>query len=275
MARSVAWAITYLTLRTVLNSLRRLLASPLRALLALAIVGYLAYDEAGELLESSPDPETAQFLLGGLSAQEQVQGLVAIAVLIHGWFLVFRMAPAALDATRSVIQASDVDYLFATPLPSLRLFWGLALVRAAAGALSLLLPMAVYGLLVVEGAARETHLMRAPAGVALALLAYPLLCLVVYGAGLLWGVWRADLPATHRHSAWRSGTPLLGRRRFRRSSPRSACTGASSTRCAAPQSARRRPSPCARRRRCWRCPLRCPLRACNLRYIIIASRRLL
>jgi len=106
----------------VLNSLRRLLASPLRALLALAIVGYLAYDEAGELLESSPDPETAQLLLGGLSAQEQVQGLVAIAVLIHGWFLVFRMAPAALDATRSVIQASDVDYLFATPLPSLRLF---------------------------------------------------------------------------------------------------------------------------------------------------------
>lgn len=92
MARSVAWAITYLTLRTVLNGLRRLLASPLRALLALAIVGYLAYDEVGELLESSPDPETAQLLLGGLSAQEQVQGLVAIAVLLHGWFLVFRIA---------------------------------------------------------------------------------------------------------------------------------------------------------------------------------------
>jgi hypothetical protein len=124
VARSVAWAITYLTLRTVLNSLRRLLASPLRALLALAIVGYLAYDEVSELLESSPDPETAQLLLGGLSAQEQVQGLVAIAVLIHGWFLVFRMAPAALDATRSLVLASDVDYLFATPLPSLRLFWG-------------------------------------------------------------------------------------------------------------------------------------------------------
>lgn len=176
MARSVAWAITYLTLRTVLNGLRRLLTRPLRALLALAIVGYLAYDEAGELLESSPDPETAQLLLGGLSAQEQVQGLVAIAVLIHGWFLVFRMAPAALDATRSLVLASDVDYLFATPLPSLRLFWGLALARAAAGALSLLLPMAVYGLLVVEGAARETHLISAPAGVALVLLAYPLLC---------------------------------------------------------------------------------------------------
>jgi len=198
VARSVAWAITYLTLRTVLNSLRRLLASPLRALLALAIVGYLAYDEAGELLESSPDPETAQLLLGGLSAQEQVQGLVAIAVLIHGWFLVFRMAPAALDATRSVIQASDVDYLFATPLPSLRLFWGLALARAAAGALSLLVPMAVYGLLVVEGAARETHLMRAPAGVALALLAYPLLCVVVYGAGLLWGVVLEDAELSGR-----------------------------------------------------------------------------
>jgi hypothetical protein len=198
VARSVAWAITYLTLRTVLNSLRRLLASPLRALLALAIVGYLAYDEAGELLESSPDPETAQLLLGGLSVQEQVQGLVAIAVLIHGWFLVFRMAPAALDATRSVIQASDVDYLFATPLPSLRLFWGLALARAAAGALSLLLPMAVYGLLVVEGAAREMHLMRAPAGVALALLAYPLLCVVVYGAGLLWGVVLEDAELSGR-----------------------------------------------------------------------------
>ena len=108
--------------------------------------------------------------------------MVAIAVLLHGWFLVFRIAPAALDATRSLVLASDVDYLFATPLPSLRLFWGLA--RAAAGALSLLPPMAVYGLLVVEGAARETHLMRAPAGVALALLAYPLLCVVVYGAGL-------------------------------------------------------------------------------------------
>jgi len=198
VARSVAWAITYLTLRTVLNSLRRLLASPLRALLALAIVGYLAYDEAGELLESSPDPETAQLLLGGLSAQEQVQGLVAVAVLLHGWFLVFRMAPAALDATRSVIQASDVDYLFATPLPSLRLFWGLALARAAAGALSLLLPMAVYVLLVVEGAARETHLMRAPAGVALALLAYPLLCVVVYGAGLLWGVVLEDAELSGR-----------------------------------------------------------------------------
>jgi hypothetical protein len=73
VARSVAWAITYLTLRTVLNSLRRLLASPLRALLALAIVGYLAYDEVSELLESSPDPETARLLLGGLSAQEQVR----------------------------------------------------------------------------------------------------------------------------------------------------------------------------------------------------------
>ena len=87
-------------------------------------MGYLAYDEVSELLESSPDPETAQLLLGGLSAQEQVQGLVAIAVLIHGWFLVFRIAPAALDATRSLVLASDVDYLFATPLPSLRLFGG-------------------------------------------------------------------------------------------------------------------------------------------------------
>jgi hypothetical protein len=38
------------SLRTVLNGLRRLLASPLRALLALAIVGYLAYDEVSELL---------------------------------------------------------------------------------------------------------------------------------------------------------------------------------------------------------------------------------
>jgi hypothetical protein len=198
VARSVAWAITYLTLRTVLNSLRRLLASPLRALLALAIVGYLAYDEVSELLESSPDPETAQLLLGGLSAQEQVQGLVALAVLIQGWFLVFRIAPAALDATRSLVLASDVDYLFATPLPSLRLFWGLALARAAAGALSLLLPMAVYVLLVVEGAARETHLMRAPAGVALALLAYPLLCVVVYGAGLLWGVVLEDAELSGR-----------------------------------------------------------------------------
>jgi len=198
VARSVAWAITYLTLRTVLNSLRRMLSSPLRALLALAIVGYLAYDEAGELLESSPDPETAQLLLGGLSAQEQVQGLVAIAVLIHGWFLVFRMAPAALDATRSLVLASDVDYLFATPLPPLRLFMGLALARASSGALSLLLPMAVYGLLVVEGAAHETHLMRAPAGVALALLAYPLLCVAVYGAGLLWGVVLEDAELSGR-----------------------------------------------------------------------------
>jgi hypothetical protein len=198
VARSVAWAITYLTLRTVLNSLRRLLASPLRALLALAIVGYLAYDEVSELLESSPDPETAQLLLGGLSAQEQVQGLVAIAVLLHGWFLVFRIAPAALSATRGVIQASDVDYLFATPLPPLRLFMGLALARASSGALSLLLPMAVYVLLVVEGAARETHLMRAPAGVALALLAYPLLCVAVYGAGLLWGVVLEDAELSGR-----------------------------------------------------------------------------
>lgn len=198
VAHSVVGAIVYLTLRSAVNALRRLLASPLRALLALAIVGYLAYDEVGELLESSPDPETAQLLMGGLSAQEQVQGLVAIAVLIHGWFLVFRMAPAALVATRSVIQASDVDYLFATPLPSLRLFWGLALARAATGALSLLLPMAVYGLLVVEGAARETHLMRAPAGVALALLAYSLLCVVVYGAGLLWGVVLEDAELSGR-----------------------------------------------------------------------------
>jgi hypothetical protein len=198
MSRPAAQVVLYLATQTAWNSLRRLLASPLRALLALAIVGYLAYDEVSELLESSPDPETARLLLGGLSAQEQVQGLVAIAVLIHGWFLVFRMAPAALDATRSLVLASDVDYLFATPLPSLRLFWGLALVRAAAGALSLLLPMAVYVLLVVEGAARETHLMRAPAGVALALPAYPLLCLVVYGAGLLWGVVLEDAELSGR-----------------------------------------------------------------------------
>ena len=198
MARSVAWAITYLTLRTVLNSLRRLLTRPLRALLALAIVGYLAYDEASELFGSSPDPETTQFLLGGLSAQEQVQGLAAIAVLIHGWFLVFRIAPAALSATRGVIQESDVDYLFATPLPPLRLFMGLALARASSGALSLLVPMTVYVLLVVEGAARETHLMRAPAGVALALLAYPLLCVAVYGAGLLWGVVLEDAELSGR-----------------------------------------------------------------------------
>jgi len=97
-----------------------------------------------------------------------------------------------------VVHESDVDYLFATPLPSLRLFWGLALARAAAGALSLLLPMAVYVLLVVEGAARETHLMRAPSGVAIALLAYPLLCVVVYGAGLLWGVVLEDAELSGR-----------------------------------------------------------------------------
>jgi hypothetical protein len=99
-----------------------------------------------------------------------------------------------------------VDYLFATPLPPLRLFMGLALARASSGALSLLLPMAVYVLLVVEGAARETHLMRAPAGVALALLAYPLLCVVVYGAGLLWGVVLEDAElsgrSVRRWGAW-------------------------------------------------------------------------
>jgi hypothetical protein len=205
MSRPAAQVVLYLATQTAWNSLRRLLASPLRALLALAIVGYLAYDEVSELLESSPDPETARLLLGGLSAQEQVQGLVAIAVLIHGWFLVFRIAPAALDATRSLVLASDVDYLFATPLPPLRLFWGLALVRAAAGALSLLLPMAVYVLLVVEGAARETHLMRAPAGVALALLATRC-CVAVYGAGLLWGVVLEDAElsgrSVRRWAAW-------------------------------------------------------------------------
>ena len=73
MSRPAAQVVLYLATQTAWNSLRRLLASPLRALLALAIVGYLAYDEAGELLESSPDPETARLLLGGLSAQEQVR----------------------------------------------------------------------------------------------------------------------------------------------------------------------------------------------------------
>jgi hypothetical protein len=83
-------------------------------------------------------------------------------------------------------------------------------------------------------------------------------------------VWRADLPAPRRHSAWRSGTPLLGRRRFRRSSPRSSRTGASSTRCAAPQSARRCLSLCARRRRCWRCPLTLPFAGGQLAAALLA-----
>ena len=73
MAHSVGGAIAYLTFRSAVNLLCRLLASPLRALLTLAIVGYLAYDEASELFGSSPDPETARLLLGGLSAQEQVR----------------------------------------------------------------------------------------------------------------------------------------------------------------------------------------------------------
>ena len=73
MSRPAAQVVLYLATQTAWNSLRRLLASPLRALLALAIVGYLAYDEVSELLQSSPDPETARLLLGGLSAQEQVR----------------------------------------------------------------------------------------------------------------------------------------------------------------------------------------------------------
>jgi hypothetical protein len=206
MSRPTAQVVLYLATQTAWNSLRRLLTRPLRALLTLAIVGYLAYNEASELFGSSPDPETTQFLLGGLSAQEQVQGLAAIAVLIHGWFLVFRIAPAALSATRGVIQESDVDYLFATPLPPLRLFMGLALARASSGALSLLVPMAVHVLLLVEGAAHETLSTSAPAGSATTLLVYPLLCVAVYGAGLLWGVVLEDAElsgrSVRRWAAW-------------------------------------------------------------------------
>ena len=91
-----------------------------------------------------------------------------------------------------------MDYLFATPLPPLRLFMGLALARASSGALSLLVPMAVYVLLVVEGAAHETLSTSAPAGSATTLLVYPLLCVAMYGAGLLWGVVLEDAELSGR-----------------------------------------------------------------------------
>ncbi|BCW95155.1 MAG: putative ABC exporter domain-containing protein [Fimbriimonadales bacterium] len=185
MSPSAARVVLYITARSVYHGVRRALARPLRALLTLAILGYLAYEQVDELQGAQEDADTLQWLTNLLETQQPLLALTAIAVVVHWWHLVFRIAPAAMDATRGVVRPSDVDFLFATPLSPVRLFRGLALARAMTSAFSLLLPMALYVLLLVESALAQTpHARAAPA---VAFLGYPAMCLLAFSAVLLWG----------------------------------------------------------------------------------------
>jgi hypothetical protein len=187
MTRTVARALGYLTLRVLVNSIRRAFANPLRAVLTVLVVSFVLCGWGGALIGSlAENPARAQPDM--LQPQRLMLRSIGLVVIIHWFYVVFTIVPSVFRPAYALVQESDVHYLFTTPLKPLALFRGMILIRGLFGALFFLMLLAVYLLLFGGARLRLLATVQEPVAPAIALLGYPMMYLLVFSTALLWSI---------------------------------------------------------------------------------------
>jgi hypothetical protein len=187
MTRTVARALAYLTLRVVVNSIRRAFANPLRAVLTTFVLAFFLCGWGGALIGSlAENPARAQPDM--LQPQRLMLRSIGLVVIIHWFYVVFTIIPSVFRPAYALVQESDVHYLFTTPLKPLALFRGMILIRGLFGALFFLMLLAVYLLLFGGARLRLLATVQEPVAPAIALLGYPVMYLLVFSTALLWSI---------------------------------------------------------------------------------------
>jgi hypothetical protein len=187
MTRTVAQVLWYLTLRVVVNSIRRAFANPLRAVLTTFVLAFFLCGWGGALIGSlAENPARAQPDM--LQPQRLMLRSIGLVVIIHWFYVVFMVIPSVLRPAYALVQESDVHYLFTTPLKPVTLFRGMILIRGMFTALFFLMVLTVYLLLFGGARLRLLATVQEPAAPAIALLCYPVLYLLVFSTSLLWSI---------------------------------------------------------------------------------------
>ncbi len=188
---SVGRVLLFLTLRVLVNSFRRAFGNPLRAILTIAVLGFFfcGWGSAllGALFDSSfrPNrPPEMPFDVSALLNRTQV-----VIVILHWVYLVLGIFPSFLRPMLNfLVQESDVNFLFPTPLRPLSLFRGLILIRGLFGALVFLGLLVLYVVFFGGGSVRALATTTTPVVGTWALLIYPIFYLTITTSALLGGV---------------------------------------------------------------------------------------
>jgi hypothetical protein len=188
MTHTVARALGYLTLRVVINSIRRAFANPLRAVLTTLVLAFVLCGWGGALLGSLMENPAARAQPDMLQPQQLMLRSIGLVVIIHWFYVVFMVIPSVFRPAYALVQESDLHYLFTTPLKPLTLFRGMILIRGMFTALFFLMVLTVYLLLFGGARLRLLSTVQEPAAPAIALLCYPILYLLVFSASLLWSI---------------------------------------------------------------------------------------
>jgi hypothetical protein len=187
MTHTVARVLMYLTVRVVVNSIRRAFSNPLRAILTTLVLAFFLCGWGGALIGSlAENPARAQPDM--LQPQRLMLRSIGLVVIIHWFYVVFTIIPSVFRPAFALVQESDVHYLFTTPLKPLALFRGMILIRGLFGALFFLMLLAVYLLLFGGARLRLLATVQEPVAPAIALLGYPVMYLLVFSTALLWSI---------------------------------------------------------------------------------------
>lgn len=145
--------LVYLTVRVVVNSIRRAFANPLRAVLTTMVMVFVLCGWGGALFASlSESPARNQPDL--LQPQQLLLRTMGLVVMIHWFYVAFTVVPSVFRPPQILVLESDVHYLFTTPLKPLTLFRGMILIRGLFGALFFLLMLILYMLMGGVGCVR-------------------------------------------------------------------------------------------------------------------------
>ena len=107
MTRTVAQVLAYLTMRVLVNSIRRAFSNPLRAILTTLVLAFFLCGWGGALIGSlAENPARAQPQL--LQPQQLLLRSLGLVVLIHWFYVVFTIVPSVFRPAYALVQESDV-----------------------------------------------------------------------------------------------------------------------------------------------------------------------
>jgi hypothetical protein len=186
MDRLTARVLLFLTVRVMVNSFRRAFENPLRAVLTILVLGFIVcgWGSAllGMLIEPVRPPRTPSPMLDPMAALGRS---MVIVLALHLAYIVLGLLPSFSRGFFSYFVEGDVHFLFPTPIQPLTLFRGLLFVRGAIGTVALMLMLIIYLLMLGGRSMRQLAMVATPQAGSWALLAYPLLFLVM-SLALLW-----------------------------------------------------------------------------------------
>lgn len=137
-------ALWFLTWRLLVNSVRRTLRQPVRAVFFVLIVAFFGFSFAMSIVQSLSGARAA-YPLPPSSVMPSDQ-LVALIMLVHFSMLWSALSPAAGSATMPVFNQADVNFLFPAPLRRLHVFFFLLLSRGMFSSIFALLILVVVAL---------------------------------------------------------------------------------------------------------------------------------